>query len=105
VDDFFTADRSSCAAHAKQIFARLTRCMLGQTAIAKHKLQHANPLPVLGINVGVGKAGAIFQPEAEKIGKWIKQIQAALGSKRLSGGEASSLAGRLSWGAQHIFRR
>ena len=34
---------------------------------------------------------------------WI--VKAALDSKQLNGGEASSLAGRLSWGTQHIFRR
>ena len=54
---------------------RLTRCLLGETAIAKHKLQHANPLPVLGINVGIGRAGVIFQPEAEKTAKWMAQIK------------------------------
>ena len=105
VDDFFTADRSACAGHAKQMFAKLTRCMLGPTAIAERKLQHNNPLPVLGVNVGVEKAGVIFQPEAEKIAKWIVQIEQALESKKLTGGEASTLAGRLCWGAQHIFRR
>ena len=87
------------------IFARLTRCMLGPTAIAKHKLQHANPLPVLGINVGIGKAGVIFQPEAEKVARWKEQIREASASKKLHSGDASSLAGRLSWGSQHIFRR
>ena len=32
-------------------------------------------------------------------------VKAALDTKQLNGGEASSLAGRLSWGTQHIFRR
>ena len=69
VDDFFTADRSECAAHAKRIFARLVKCLLGPTAIAEHKLMHANPLPVLGIQVGINSAAAAFQPEAEKVEK------------------------------------
>ena len=105
VDDFFTADRRESTAHAMHIFARLVRCLLGPTAIAAHKLQHANPLPVLGINVKVSSVGAIFWPEPEKIVKWIAQIEAALKAKRLDGGEASRLAGRLSFGSQHIFRK
>lgn len=105
VDDYFTADRAACAEHAKQCFARLVRCMLGKTAIAEHKLQHANPLPILGFEVGVGKAGVIFQPDGEKKEQWVLQIKTALVRMRLDGGEASSLAGRLSFGAQHLFRR
>ena len=79
--------------------------MLGATAIAERKLQHANPLPILGFDVGVGKAGVIFQPEGEKKEQWKLQIRTALVRMRLDGGEASSLAGRLSFGAQHLFRR
>lgn len=105
VDDYFTADRAECAEHAKQCFARLVRCMLGATAIAERKLQHANPLPILGFDVGVGKAGVISQPEGEKKEQWKLQIKTALVRMRLDGGEASSLAGRLSFGAQHLFRR
>ena len=105
VDDYFTADRKACVAHAKQCFARLTRCMLGPTAIAERKLQHANPLPILGFEVGIGKAGVIFQPDGEKKEQWVLQIETTLVTMRLDGGEASRLAGRLSFGAQHLFRR
>ena len=79
--------------------------MLGATAIAERKLQHANPLPILGFDVGVGRAGVIFQPEGDKKEQWMLQIRTALVRMRLDGGEASSLAGRLSFGAQHLFRR
>jgi len=105
VDDFFTADRSECVAHAKRIFSRLVKCLLGPTAIAEHKLMHANPLPVLGIQDGINSAGVAFQPEAENVEKWIDSIKLAFKSKQLSGGEASSLAGKLSWASQHIFRK
>ena len=71
--------------------------MLGATAIAERKLQHANPLPILGFDVGVGRAGVIFQPEGDKKEQWMLQIRTALVRMRLDGGEASSLAGRLSF--------
>ena len=105
VDDFFTAERSECAAHAKRTFARLVQCLMGETAIAEHKLMHGNPLEILGVMVALELAGVTFWPEDEKIPKWCKQLEMSRGTKILNGGDASSLAGRLSFGAQRIFRR
>lgn len=93
VDDFFTADFQGCAGHAKNIFSRLVTCMLGDDAIARHKLLHGNPLPVLGIVVQTNLAGVVFYPDPEKVTKWTEQIEVALRSKKLYSGEASSLAG------------
>ena len=46
---------------------------------------HANPLPILGIQVGINSAGVVFQPEAEKIARWIDLIKQALKRRSLSG--------------------
>ena len=75
------------------VHGRLVRCLLGEDAIAKKKLLHGNPLPILGISVEANLAGMTFMPEAEKIAKWRAQIARALDEKWLSGGEASKLAG------------
>ena len=105
VDDYFAVERAACVEHAKQVFARLTRCMLGPTAIAEKKLEHGNPLTILGVETAIGGAGVIFQPEGSKKKKWIKQIQEILEKGSITTGEASKMAGRLMWAAQSIFRR
>ena len=78
---------------------------MGETAIAEHNLMHGNPLEILGIMVSLDLAGVTFWPEEEKIEKWCEQLEMSIGTKILNGGDASSLAGRLSFGAQRIFRR
>ena len=71
----------------------MVKCVLGPSAIAQKKLQHGNPLPVLGIRVGLSYGGITLIPELEKILKYRQQIEDALYSKRLPGGEVSKLAG------------
>lgn len=49
VDDFFGIERPETAEHAMNVFARLVRLLLGQTAIAERKLEHGSVLVVLGM--------------------------------------------------------
>ena len=67
--------------------------MLGETSIAREKLQHGNPLPVLGVSVEMNLGGISFIPEPEKLEKYRQQIMEAIRTMRLSGGEAAKLAG------------
>ena len=64
---------------------RLIRCLLGDDAVANKKVQHGNPLPVLGILVSTNAAGITFVPEPEKLQKYKQQIQEALRTKTLPG--------------------
>ena len=104
---------------------RLVRAMLGETSIAREKLQHGYPLPVLGVSVEMNLGGISFIPDPEKLEKYRQQIMEAIRTMRLSGGEAAKLAGsplfcmhhaftvcfiiflagRLGFTAQHTFRR
>ena len=105
VDDFFSADRPKCAAHAKDIFARLVRAVLGNSAIAAHKLEHGPSLVVLGISVAFNGTNFKLRPMAEKIDKWSRRIDSILRTGYLTCGEAGKLAGALSWASQHCFHR
>ena len=105
VDDFFSADRLVSADKAMDVFARLVRCCLGQTAVAKDKLECDNPLTILGIRVTLNAEGVTFFPDEKKVEKWTSQIESYLDVKRLTEGESSKLSGALQWGSQKIFNR
>ena len=60
---------------------------------------------MLGIKVSVGETGVRFEPEAAKKIKWRHKIQMALETGKLTGGEASKLAGALNWAGQKTFKR
>ena len=117
VDDFFAVERAGFEKAAMLIFARwrpcvcalasafllslacvrLVRCLLGSSAIADRKLEHGNPLVVLGIAVNLADEGISFRPEPVKVQKWLTQVTEALRANRLTGGEASKLAGASSF--------
>jgi hypothetical protein len=105
VDDFFAADHPECAEHSMHCFARLTRCMLGSTAIAARKLECGAPLVILGLKLDVSRDGITCWPSEDKVVKWSAKIDEALNTSKLPAGEASKLAGALSWAGQNVFRR
>ena len=51
---------------------RLVRLLFGADAIAEKKLEHGNPLTVLGISIEINDAGVVFQPDQEKVRRQIK---------------------------------
>ena len=86
VDDYFSAESKETAQHAMQCLARcdcifhvfhflvpvtclirVVRAVMGEDAIAKNKLEHGNPLTILGTTVEVSMAGVIFVPNEEKV--------------------------------------
>ena len=105
VDDLFAPDRAECVDHGMACFARITRCLLGFTSVAQEKLQHGSTLVVLGVAVSIDVNGITLWPDETKRAKWGQQLVSALHENRLSQGDASKLAGRLSFAAQNIFRR
>ena len=103
VDDFFAPDRAACIETAKHVFARLVRACLGETAISQRKLEHGNPLTVLGIDIAIAEEGVTLCPSRDKSTKWAAGMQKALRLQSMSAGEASKLAGKLQWASQRAF--
>ena len=69
--------RCVCIFHARIFlvlvvcFTRLVRAIMGEDAIAKNKLEHGNPLTILGITIEINMAGVIFAPNEEKARTYI----------------------------------
>ena len=63
------------------------------------------PLTVLGMSISIMPDGLKLIPDREKCMKWGRQIAQALDLGRLTAGEASKLAGRLSWASSACFRK
>ena len=122
VDDFFFAERrvlytsygtfatiistrQDTMEHAKQCFVRLLRLLLGESAVADNKVECGIKVVVLGVEITAAAEGIRFRPSPDKARKWSKTIADALESKCLWPGEASKLAGRLSWASSKVFKR
>ena len=103
VDDYFSADRAESSAHALQCFARVVRAIMGDDALAEHKLQHGMPLNVLGLTFTVTMDHIHIWPSQDKTDKWLGTIRHAIATKHLAAAEAGKLAGRLGFAAQHSF--
>jgi len=105
VDDFFAVDRPECAEHALQCFARVTRAILGASALQERKMQCGCPLSILGVDISIDERNIYVWPTSEKVSKYIEQIDRILREKKLFSGEASKLAGRLNFAAAFIFSK
>ena len=93
VDDFHGPELPEAVKHAKVCFARVVRALLGVDSLSEDKLQHGNPLDVLGLTFAVNSKGILCKPSREKIDKWMGIIADAIESMLLSPGSASKLAG------------
>ena len=105
VDDYFGAEHAETIGHAKECFAKLVRLLLGESAIAEHKLEHGPALIVLGLDLNATSGGVNCRPSQAKREKWLKIIAKALAEKDLPSGAAAKLAGALNWAAQHSFQK
>jgi hypothetical protein len=122
VDDFFGCERCaphiSCGAcsrrvvcrpdtveHALGCFTRIVRLLLGESALASHKVSCGSGLCVLGVDLAIYSAGFVARPSAAKVASWIASIEEAVRAGVLRAGDASKLAGRLQWAAQSLFNR
>jgi hypothetical protein len=105
VDDFFAADRQEDAEHALECFAQVVRAVLGADALSADKMEYGNPLQVLGLHFQGSNKGVCVRVTDDKAQKWLEDVDKALATGRLTPGDAAKLAGRLSFAAQHTFRR
>ena len=105
VDDFFAASRAGTADHAMWSFARLVRAVLGESAIAETKLEVGPAVTVLGIVFSCEATGVALWPSPDKLAKWRAKCADALASGTLTAGDASKLAGALSWANQCVWHR
>ena len=105
VDDYFWAEHAETIAHAKDCFATVVRALLGEAAIAAHKLEHGLSLTILGLDMEATVTGVNCRPSQAKRVKWLKLIHNALDEQSLHCGEAAKLAGALNWASQHSFHK
>ena len=75
VDDYFWAEHAETIAHAKDCFATVVRALLGEAAIAAHKLEHGLSLTILGLDMEATDTGVNCRPSQAKRVKWLKLIQ------------------------------
>jgi hypothetical protein len=68
-------------------------------------MEYGNPLQVLGLHFQGSNKGVCVQVTDDKAQKWLEDVDKALATGRLTPGDAAKLAGRLSFAAQHTFRR
>ena len=105
VDDFFSAEHAETIAHAKDCFAKIVRALMGETAIAEHKLEHGLSLIILGLDLDATANGVNCRPSEAKRKKWLRIIAQALNEKSLPSGAAAKMAGALNWASQHSFQK
>ena len=105
VDDYFGPERPENMEQCSQLFARLVRMFLGESAIAIDKLKSDLSLVVLGILVQPSTAGVTFCLCEKKTEKWLACLEEAIVTGRLNSGRAQKLAGKLMWATQHLFYR
>ena len=105
VDDFFSVERKGLAEHADQCFARLVRALLGPSAMQDRKMAWGPSIVILGLRVRSSASGFHVKPDDDKAKQWTAIIDGALRSGALTAGEASKMAGRLSWACCHVFER
>ena len=91
--------------HAKTCFARLTGCMLGRGSISGKKLLCGTCLVILGLEARLAATAFCCKPSGDKAIKWLARIEDAMNTRRLRAGDASKLAGALSWVASNLYER
>ena len=90
--------------HGLQCLARLIRILLGPSAVADGKMACGKSLDILGIDIRLSRKGFKCTPQSRKVQKWMQKIRSALEAEKLTPGDASKLAGKLSWGSISMFR-
>ena len=105
VDDYFAVDVAAEADHSMQMFVRMVRSLLGHDAINEAKVEQGMPLEILGVDVAVSNEGIRLTVGTAKRKRWSDNVDQALQVGKLTHGEASKLAGRLSWASQACFKK
>ena len=66
-----------------------------KNAIEPKKLEHGNPLTILGVDVTVKSKEILIWPTAEKLSQWKLELAKVEQSGIMHSGQASKMAGRL----------
>ena len=77
----------------------------GKSAAADAKTESGSRLCVLGVDISISPRGFKCRPAAAKLIRWCRDIENALASGILWPGDASKMAGRLSWACSQMFKR
>ena len=105
VDDYFHVEPLGTLEHTKACFARLIRALLGEQAIEPKKLEHGNPLTILGVDVCIGSKEITVWPTKSKVQLWQQQLLHHQTTCTMSAGAASKMAGRLNVAFQNCFKQ
>ena len=73
--------------------------------VSDKKLECGDELEILGLHVSFSLSGINLLPAPKKVRKWLFLIKQALDCGTLCAGQASKLAGALSWAGQHCFEK
>ena len=104
VDDLFLA----VPAHVGDIARRILEEVVAQLGwhLASEKTEGpVKDMVILGVLVSVHHSHLRLQPEEQKAELWLQQLRDVLSANLLRPGEASKLAGRLSFAQQAVFGR
>ena len=99
------AYRPECMKHAAKCLARLIDVLLGAGAASLKKLEWGASLCILGIEFEFAEHGFRCRPSKTKAQKWLRCVRGYLASGKMTAGEASKTASRLSWAGAHMFRK
>ena len=91
--------------HAAKCLARLIDVLLGAGAASLKKLEWGASLCILGIEFEFAEHGFRCRPSKAKAQKWLRCVRGYLATGKMTAGEASKTAGRLSWAGAHMFRK
>ena len=83
--------------------ARMIKLVLGPDAVAPDKCDFGRSLCVLGVRFEMDPQGFRCLPDCSKARRWCVLLEKA--RARLPPGDASKLAGKLSWACSALFRK
>ena len=105
VDDYFGVEPEATTEHVKCCFARVVRALMGPDTIETKKLEHGNPITILGIDIKIGPDDVTMWPTERKVQQWTAELEQCCSSGKMSSGLASKFAGRLNFATQSCFKK
>ena len=94
-----------CVGERGRIAVCDARVFLGKDAVSAKKLNHGNPLVILGVMVELQPDGLKASVAPDKAEKWAVGVRRALDEKRLSQSDATRLGGRMNFLNANAFGR
>eukprot|EP00959_Pyramimonas_sp_CCMP1952_P345860 7243304-Pyramimonas_sp.AAC.1 len=81
--------------------ARLVRLLLSPRSVSDKKLRRGDELEILVLHVSCSHSKITLFPAPKKVCNWLFLMSLALNYGKVRAGQASKLAGALSWARQH----